>query len=318
MKSQSDIKKYLGQGDEVLTNQELLKDFNAAIKLVKSYFYGEAVEKNEELASKIINAIYEKSRSKFVDGIETRYPEIALAKGYFKEQSSQDTIDLYHALWSYLEAREALRMRKLDEGDKTLSFEIYKRIRKIKKKLKVKDRVIKNGGYLLEYVDDYWSACDIRISKKNEGYYLINIIPPLDSFALGVHEVIYFLERVKNIQYLVHDFSSKLDKILEKKIESIQIEDKTLDICFVNEGFLELYHVDEVYYVPQNITQLNKHITVVETVDDKENINFYTLNGKHKLEEIEHVLCEKLNIKIKIKEINYVYDDEVPLGATEL
>ena len=135
---------------------------------------------------------------------------------------------------------------------------------------------------------------------------------------LGVHEDIAYLERTRKVQYLLKTTDGSIDELLEKKINSIQIEDKTIDICLNNEEFLSFYNVDEVIYVPQNISSLDNQFTVIEALNNDKEIVLYVIRKRLNKTQVNKKVTE-LNLDIDtIKDISYVYEDEVPLGAISL
>ena len=318
MTSENKIQKYLVQGEGLLNDYNFLDNHKDVIEVARLYLEGKGVEENKELSYRLIDRILDSSRREFIHNKPSLYYEVAYLYAAAIEQCFNDDQNLYRALRFYLESKEALKDVAINEFTKALSFDIYFRIKDLKKRLKLKERKVKDVGYLLNNVDDYWSTSNIKISKEKDNLYLVTIVPVSQEFVLGVHEDIAYLERVRKIQYLLKTTDGSIDELLDKKINSIQIEDKTIDICLNNEEFLSFYNVDEVIYVPQNISSLDNKFTLIEALNNNKESVLYAIGKKINKTQVNKKVS-KLNLDIDtIKDISYVYEDEVPLVAISL
>lgn len=303
---------------KLLNDYDFLNNHKDVIEVARLYLEGKGVEENKELSYRSIGKILDSSRREFVHNKPSLYYEVAYLYAIAIEKYFNDDRNFYRALRFYLESREALKDVAINELTKVLSIDIYFHIKDLKKRLKLKGRKVRYIGYLLNNVDDYWSASNIKITKEKDNSYLVTIVPTSQEFELGVHEDITYFERTRKVQYLLKTADGSIDELLEKKINSIQIEHKTIDICLNNEEFLRFHNVDEVIYVPQNISSSDNKFTLIEAVNDNKEIVLYVIGKRVNNSQVNKKVTE-LNLDIDtIKDISYVYEDEVPLGAISL
>lgn len=293
------------------------KYYEATYKLADCYLHGYGTFQSNEAAFNLVSSIFNETRVTYLEDEFSKYADVALRMGSYLLNGIGTTKNLNLALRCFLEARDAIKIRleKFNENiDIPVAFSIQKNIDETKKELNLKDRVIVKDGYLMENYSDYWSNIDIKITKEDDEFYRITIIPNENQFVIGGDESIYLKEKVNKVEYLVSLESSIDVSILDKTIDSVEFDYNELNISFDDD--FQSYLIKKLVYVPQNIKNLDKHVTLA-TIKFYEGGKEYEYYSEDNVDVGDIVKVNSYNgpKEVKVLKVRKIYEDElaVPL-----
>ena len=302
--------------------------FESTYKLADCYLHGYGTIKSNKTAYELVNSLYNKTYNHFLNGHHSKYADIALRMGNFYKNAIYVSKDLELAKSYYLKARCAIkeRLKEINEypGDRSVALGIYTSLNELNED---NERIIKYGGYLVKSFKEYYNAEDYLIkfdfvkgfihiyisSKEND--YLLNVIPSLN-----------FSERSKVIEYLIkienYEVLEFINLVNKYPLEALKLTDNEL-IVILNKNDEEVRAAvtfNELINIPQTLDSLHKKYIVVsvEFYEGSKLYDYLTFNKNIKINDIVKVRSREEIKKVKVKEIKYLYEDELALPLEKM
>ena len=209
----------------------------ATYKLADCYIHGYGTPVCHQAAFNLVSSIYDETLNYFLRGEDTKFADITLRMGNYYKDGIYVEKNLYKSLFYYLEAKCAIKKR-LEHmeyiGDRNVAMSISLNLDKIESELKVENRVIKDGGYLI--TDEYFSFPDMKYDikfKDNHIFISIKRNTKLgQKYFLTICSRIGFVERAEEVKFKLKPLDEEsaegfVNSINERKIKNIEInEDK--------------------------------------------------------------------------------------------
>ena len=306
--------------------------FESTYKLADCYMHGYGTPISYEASYNLVKKIYWPTKNYFLKGEDSKFADVALRMGKFYRDSIYVEKDLNKSLKYFLESRCAIkeRIKNINYiGDKKVAIQINESINDLNEELNISPRVIKYGGFVVkkinasfEYdiikIDFLDGFIHIYITKDNddEDNYFINNIPSIS-----------FCERSNLIEFLIksNNYESTIEftkLVNSNKIIRLDINSDVLS--FVIEG--KKYNknvsleIDELIMIPQSIKDINKKYKIVgvEFYPNSKLYEYLSLNNENDLGDKVKVLSNNEIKEVTIKEIKYLYEDELPLPLSKM
>ncbi len=302
--------------------------FESTYKLADCYLNGYGTIKSFKTAYELVSSIYDKSYSYFLDGHHSKFADVALRMGNFYKKGIHIKLDLEDAKYYYLLARCAIkeRLKEINEypGDRSVAIGINESLNELKDN---DERIIKNKGYLISSFKEYFNNEDniIKIdfikgyihiyisSKKNK--YLFNVIPSLN-----------FVERTELIEYLIkvenYEVLEFINLVNKYPILSLKLSEHKLEVILNENGDTSLTSVtfDELINIPQTLKSLDKRYEVlsVEFYEGSKLYDYLSSKKNVKIGDIVKVNSNNEIKEVKVKNIKYLYEDELTLPLEKM
>lgn len=300
--------------------------FEATYKLADCYVKGYGTPKCYQAAYNLVNDIYDVNLRNFLeeDGEDSKYADVALRMGSYYRDGIYVDKDLNKAKSYYLEAKAAIKKRlEVMEyiGDRNVALGISKSIDELNKDLKTYDREIEMGGYVLKDYDTAFHEVEFQFEIIDDEYVRMIMYRSPDSgikYLLHYEPSINFVERCEKVELIIRCPSMDeefIDISKNNGIESVTFANNQLFIVCKDEEVFAFKDVDKVIIIPQTIKNIDKQYTIVsvEFYPGSKLYDYLTTKKGVMVGDTVTINSKGENKKVIVKEIKYLYEDELPL-----
>ena len=300
----------------------------ATYKLADCYVKGYGTPVCHQAAFNLVSKIYDPTLERFVKGDDSKFADVALRLGSYYKDGIHVKKDLEEARIYYLEAKVAIKKR-LEHmeyiGDRGVALGISKSINDINKSLPVEERIIDMGGYLLPHCQERFANVTFDFELVDEGLVKMTMTRPKNSgykYLLHYISRICFAECATKVEYLIgsNAFDETFIKDMKKaKIKEVKFDKDEFFIDF-KEGPGLCFEIHKVIYVPQTLQTIDKvyPIVSVEFYPGSKLYDYLSTKKINKIGDKLTVFSNGENKVVTVKEIKYVYEDELPLPLEKM
>ncbi len=302
--------------------------FESTYKLSDCYLNGYGTIKSYKTAYNLVSSLYYKVYGYYLDEHVSKYPDIALRMGNFYKKGIYVEKDLEKSKKYYLKARCAIKDRLKDNveypGDRSVALGIKASLDELNDNNK---RIIKYGGYLINSLEKYYGR-DSYLIKIDfvKGYLHIYITNKIHKYLMNVIPSLNFAEKAEVIEYLIkienYDVLEFIDLVNKCPIEAIVVKEHELGVILEgdkeNDGAKLTF--DEVINVPQTLKTLSNDymIVSVEFYEGSKLYDYLCDNKNVKINDIVKIKSKDEVKEAKVKDIKFLYEDELPLPLEKM
>lgn len=302
--------------------------YEATYKLADCYLKGYGTPVCHQAAYNLVKGIYDENLEYFLEGDNAKFADVALRLGSYYKDGVYVKKDLKEAQSHLLDAKVAIKTR-LEHmeylGDRSVAMAISHCLEETEKELDIKERVIKDGGYLLSNPISGYENEDYEISLSDGAVYLT--IKPFNyqprKYFISKVPSIGFAERSNRIVYKLIPADLENAKEFVEDIKGYQIN----ELNFIGNSIAVFLSSEEngqhvaalpftdLIFIPQTIKDISKkHIIVsVEFYPGSKLYDYLCKDDDVKIDDIKNIVSRGETKQVRVKKIKYLYEDQLPL-----
>ena len=305
------------------------KYYEATYKLADCYLKGYGTPICQQAAYNLVSYIYVPTIREFLNGNDSKFADVALRLGNYYRDGIYVKKDLKEAHLYFLEAKVAIKKR-LEHmeyiGDRNVAMAISNSLNKIEKELKIPERVVKDGGYIIKNSSFNFSNFLYEIEfKENKIYLIIKKQKSDDNLKYFINDAceIGFAERSEKIVFKMNPIDPEsakefVEAINERPIKQILLDgNKIYALLEMEDGseFPAFTTCDELIFYPQTIKDVSKKYTIVsvEFYPGSKLYDYLCLDEKVKIGDTKMIMARGERKRVTIKDIKCLYEDQLML-----
>lgn len=306
--------------------------YEATYKLADCYLKGYGTPVSYQAAFNLVNSIYKETLDYFTSGQDSKFADVALRMGTFYKDGLYVAKDYSEAQLYYLEAKVAIktRLEHMDYiGDKSVAIAISKNLEAVEKELGIKERIIKDRGYLIDNPKLYYPKDKYIIEYRDGAIYVtIKKGKGTEKYFVSTVGTIGFVERSEKVVLKV---IPKNPADAKEHVEYLNNQ-KIIEICFKDDKFYTLLDLGKgetfpayisfsnLIIYPQTIKDISRKYTIisVEYYPGSKLYDYLSTNNNVKIDDTKDIYSYGEKKKVTIKNVKNVYEDQLPLPLAKM